>query len=239
VVAAIGVTAADRSGVIHLGLPGEQTTRSASPSSAGASSGAGGKGSGGVGSGRDLGGAGRASNAADAAPRGISGSSPSGAKASPLVGAGAASNGGAAHNPGRPHPHEQVSAEAEGPQAEHPSGQGHEKQYPEAAGGGQETASGHKPPSEEAAGDNSAGHAVTPTRPTHPEALTPPQAEPVPKPEGRGPASTSTPLPPEEAPADPPEAAPEPPQPSPQPSLEGSSTPQRFPPGEEASGKAR
>src|SRR5215211_3528830 len=55
VVAAIGVTAADRSGVIHLGLPGEQPTRSAAPTP-GSSGGAPARESGaaGVDSGKDL-----------------------------------------------------------------------------------------------------------------------------------------------------------------------------------------
>jgi RNA polymerase sigma factor (sigma-70 family) len=237
VVAVIGVTAADRSGVIHLGLPGEQATKPAAPApgSAGSAAGSEGKtaeadGSHGIaGTRKQAGGAGAAT--AGASPK---------AKTTHLVGAGAQSGSAAAHSPAQPHPHEQVSAEAEGPQAEHPSGQDHEKQYPEAAGGGQETASGHKPASGESESESGGGHAATPTKPTHPEHPAHPE-HPEANTEGESstPAVTPTHAPPEEeAPANPP-AAPEPPAPSRPPKAEGSPGSQGAAHSEQAPGKAR
>ena len=87
-----------------------------------------------------------------------------------------------------------MSAEAQGPLVEHPQGKDHEKQHPETATEGQETAASHKPPLRETAGGNGVGggHAATPAKPSHPEMPTPP-----------------APAPPEEAPADPAAAAPE------------------------------
>lgn len=234
VVAAIGVTAADRSGVIHLGFPGEQTTKSAAPGSAGASSGAGTEG---VDGGQGLAGPRKGAEGAGAAGAGGSAGAGTGAKAAPLVGGGAHGGSAGAHAPSHPHPHEQVSAEAQGPQTEHPSGQGHEKQHPEAASGGQETASGHKPPSGESAAGNGGGHAVTPTKPTHPEA--PEQPETTSKPEPPPPAVTPTHAPPEEAPANPPAAAPEPPTPNPPPKAEGAPASPGASHAEQAHGKAQ
>jgi RNA polymerase sigma factor (sigma-70 family) len=196
VVAAIGVTAADRSGVIHLGLPGEQAPKSAAPTSGsdseGPSSAKGGAAT--IDSARSVGGGnnGGRAKAASGATAPVGSETSAEAKAGPAVGAGAHQGTGAAHAHQHPQPHEEVSAEAQGPQGEHPSGQDHEKQYPEAATGGQETATTHKPPQETGSG-NGASHAASPTPTAQPEAHTPP------------------PAPPEEAPANPPAAAPEPP----------------------------
>jgi RNA polymerase sigma factor (sigma-70 family) len=203
VVAAIGVTAADRSGVIHLGLPGEQAPKSAAPapgsqgadpgqpgSRAEASGSAVGKGHalGGGGDGAKAGGGGTAAGAPEDAS--------TEAKADPEVGPGAHHGTEAAHAHEHPQPHEEVSAEAKGPEVEHPSGQDHEKQYPEAASGGQETATTHKPPQEGGPG-NSATHPVPPAPPEHSQGKPP-----------------TTAAPPEEVPANPPAAAPEPPAPA-------------------------
>jgi len=195
VVAAIGVTAADRSGVIHLGLPGEQTPKSAAPAAGSAAASPGDQGAE-VGSGHGLGGGSAAGKADGEGVSGGAGHAAAKPKPDPAVAPGAHYGTEAAHAHGHPQPHEEVSAEAHGPAVEHPSGQDHEKQHPEAAGGGQEAATTHKPPQETGAEDGSS-HAETPTAPSHPEG----------KP-------SSTPPPPEEAPANPPAAAPEPPTPS-------------------------
>lgn len=238
VVAAIGVTAADRSGVIHLGLPGEQAPKSASPSagSAGAAAGSGSNAEG-VDSGQSLGGSTNGSRPGNGAAAGAGGAATD-AQTVPGLGAGAHHGTAAAHNPEHPHPHEQVSAEAKGPQEEHPSGQDHEKQHPEAAGDGQETAGGHKPADGETTGaDNGSGHAVTPAKPSHPEASAPP--EPAYQPDSAGPAVTPTHAPPEEAPANPPAAAPEPPTPNPPPKPENAPASPGSAHGEATPGKSR
>jgi RNA polymerase sigma factor (sigma-70 family) len=229
VVAAIGVTAADRSGVIHLGLPGEGATKSAAPAAPGSASGSQGKAVGVEGA-RGLTGTPKQTETGGEA---TAGAAPK-AKATPLVGA-AAHDGAPAPSPAQ-HPHEQVSAEAQGPGAEHPSGQDHEKQHPEAASGGQETASGHKPAGEESGSESAAGHAVTPTKPSHPESPAHPGTDS--KAENPGPAVTPTHAPPEEAPANPP-AAPEPPAPNLPPKAEGSPGSQGASHSEAAPGKAR
>jgi len=201
VVAAIGVTAADRSGVIHLGLPGDRTTKSAAPSpgSAGAASGAQAQQeSGEVSDGHSLSGGAAAGGAGATGP----GNAAAKNQAEPALGASAHHGTAAAHAHDHPQPHEEVSAEAQGPLTEHPSGQDHEKQHPEAAAGGQEAATTHKQPPEgaqkqpqETGAESGPSHAV---RPTHPETK----------------AQPTTPAPPEEAPANPPKAAPEPPAPT-------------------------
>jgi RNA polymerase sigma factor (sigma-70 family) len=205
VVAAIGVTAADRSGVIHLGLPGDQTTKSAAPAPAPGSAGArpGQNGGDKVGRGRDLGRDGGATKAGGGTAAKSPGAGTAAATmAEPASHAESGHGTSAAHAHGQQHPHEEVSAEAEGPQAEHPSGQDHEKQYPEEAAEGQETATAHKTtpqPGEE----DGAGPAATPAKPEHPSHPEPPQ-----------PAEPPNHAPPEEAPANPPAAAPEPPAPA-------------------------
>jgi RNA polymerase sigma factor (sigma-70 family) len=213
VVAAIGVTAADRSGVIHLGLPGEQAPKSAAPTP-GPNAGHPGSDNGGaatvegarsVGGGNGNGnGRSKEDNADPAAPV-DGGTKTDKAQAAPAVGAGAHHGTEAAHTHENPQAHEEVSAEAQGPQVDHPSGQDHEKQYPEAASGGQEVAATHKPPQEKS-GAKGAEHAPTPAPSAHP---TPP-AHPT-HPETPAPPTSA---PPEEAPANPPAAAPEPPTPS-------------------------
>jgi RNA polymerase sigma factor (sigma-70 family) len=217
VVAAIGVTAADRSGVIHLGLPGDRATKSAAPTpgSAGPAAGAETQQAGGseVGKARSLSGgeSGGVGNRGAAATG--SGNAATKPQPDPALGAGPHHGTAAAHVHEHPQPHEEVSAEAQGPQGEHASGQDHEKQHSEAAGGGQEVASVHKSPQEatekkpheatekkpqETGAGNGASHAATPTQAAHAE--------------GKGPPST--PAPPEEASANPPAAASEPPAPS-------------------------
>ncbi|MGN6203249.1 MAG: RNA polymerase sigma factor, partial [Solirubrobacterales bacterium] len=113
VVAAIGVTAADRSGVIHLGLPGEPTTpKSAAPASGSAAGaqaqqgGGGGVGAGhGLGDGKGAGAAGARGNAVGS-HAGKTAASP---QADPALGAGAHHGSSAAHAHEHPQPHEEVS----------------------------------------------------------------------------------------------------------------------------------
>jgi RNA polymerase sigma factor (sigma-70 family) len=206
VVAAIGVTAADRSGVIHLGLPGEQATKSAAPEpgASGASSSSSDDGSG-KGSAQGVGGSGSMRGAAGAGPG-------SATKAQGSSALGASGNHGAAAAHGHQPPHEEVSAEAQGPAVEHPSGQDHAKQYPEAATGGQESATGHKPPPREAHGDGSP--AATPAQPSHPKAPAHPEASSHPEAPAHPQPPAPTSAPPEEASANPPPPAPELPAPA-------------------------
>jgi RNA polymerase sigma factor (sigma-70 family) len=185
VVAAIGVTAADQTGVIHLGLPGEQGSqpaKQAAPSPGAA------------------GGARNAAGMRDGSAAGAGSSGKAGAAANSQAGAGTAAGEGAVHHQGsaghagKPHASANESLPGYGPGVEHPSGQGHEKQYPSAAGQGQETAADQKPPSREPKGgseDTGGEQAVTPTKPSPP---------PTPAP--------TTKAPPEEAPVNPPSAKP-------------------------------
>jgi RNA polymerase sigma factor (sigma-70 family) len=219
VVAAIGVTAADRSGVIHLGLPGDRPTKSAAPTPGSAGSAAPQQAGGGeVGNRRSLsGGESRGRVAGDAAAAG-SGNAATKAQGEPALGTGAHHGNAAAHAHQHPQPHEEVSAEAKGPQGEHAGGQDHEKQNPESADDGQEAAAVHKQP-QETGTESAPAHPVTPTQPAHPE--------------GKGPPST-TPAPPEEAPANPPAAAPEPPASTPAQQVESSMAAPAGSPGTEA-----
>lgn len=197
VVAAIGVTAADRSGVIHLGLPGEKGAASSSseqPGAGGASAGGG-------------------EGAAGAAAQGGSGQ---GAAASEggrtSTGSQTGSPGAGAHVNGHPHGKHQTPAEtkAQGPATTHPSGQGHEKQHPEAAGKGQETAAEHQPAKPEQA---SGGSGVQPTPPEHSQPAPGPEAAPAhPAPAPKSPPAAPEALPdssPEEEAATPVVPAPE------------------------------
>lgn len=206
VVAAIGVTAADRSGVIHLGLPGEQTTKAAesAPASPGVTSAP----------------AGAGGSKDNAKPddhgdhvRGVGGAAAGGGsdaaagqvEAAPAAGAGAGRTVVPAHSHVHRPPHEEVSAEAQGPLVEHPQGEDHEKQHPEAASEGQETATSRKPPPpprEIDTGNGASGsHPVTPAKPPHPS--TPPTDHPEP-PEQVPPAAAGMSKP--QAPAQPPGA---------------------------------
>jgi RNA polymerase sigma factor (sigma-70 family) len=137
VVGAVGVTAADRTGVIHLGLPGERSAKS-DPAAPGVEHG------GSTTRGRS-----------DAAAVGTigAGQSPAakangaGAKSEPKLGAAPASNGHG-HGAQGANPH---SAEAQGPPVEQAGG-GTEKQLPSAAAQGQENAAGNQPQSEDSGG---------------------------------------------------------------------------------------
>jgi RNA polymerase sigma factor (sigma-70 family) len=193
VVAAIGVTAADQTGVIRLGLPGEQSSKQVKQGAA--TPGTGTKNSKSASSVREGGTAGtdRSGDTGSAA-----GARNAQADAGATLGNNASHRGIAV---GRAHRHQNAVANEElpgyGPGVDHPSGQSHEKQYPVAATGGQETAQSQKhqqPPREPNGGGSSstgAEHAVTPTKPSPPPAPAP-----------------TTPAPPEEAPANPPATVP-------------------------------
>ena len=177
VVAAVGVTAADRTGAIHLGLPGEESAKSG-PAVPGAGGdrheGAAGAPAPNVGAGN---GAERA--AGKGGNRASSGSAP-GANAAPA---------GREHGQGGEHanPHSEAKPFATPP--EHAAG-GTEKQPSPAADGGQETAAGNKPspsPSESSKGGEAPPS--SPSKPSHPPPSEPPGS------------------PPEEVPANPPQGA--------------------------------
>jgi RNA polymerase sigma factor (sigma-70 family) len=162
VVAAIGVTAADRSGVIQLGLPGDRgkTAQEATPGtpvSEHASSAAGPVKVGGA-TGHSQGTRAAAGNA--------------GHRASPAL----------AVKPGNAQSH---GGQKQGIENEHPHGRDHEKQLPSRATKGQETAAAHQPSGEEqggggngaAGGEHGDAHAATPAQPSHPAPPSSPPAE--------------------------------------------------------------
>src|SRR3954454_2119706 len=135
VVAAVGVTAADRSGAIHLGLPGEESSKSApatprsgaSPPSGAATDGAGAA-------------SGPAAGAGGEKAAGGIGKAGSGPQESSTAAAGGSEHG-QAHHEASSH----AGLKAQGPPAEIEAGAGeHEQGHPEVSGGGQETAAEHK-----------------------------------------------------------------------------------------------
>ncbi|HET7417892.1 MAG TPA: sigma-70 family RNA polymerase sigma factor [Solirubrobacterales bacterium] len=208
VVTAIGVTAADQSGVIHLGLPGEGGSK---PAKSAPASGHPNSGTGAVSDSRSgEGGAAKAVGKLDS-HKAAAGNSAAAGKAQAHGGA----VSGNAHGQGHHEANEHASAPGNAPVVEHPSGKDHEKAYPDAAAGGQEAASGQKPTPHESSDEEGGAPAqpVTPVKPTKPTA-------PAPAPD----VVPESPAPPEEAPANPHRApetpAPPHPQPQPQPKTE-------------------
>jgi len=180
VVAAVGVTAADRSGVIHLGLPGEQSPKSApaTPDSNGSS---------GHGAAAD-GAAGSAASGKTTAPGHQKASSAAG-KAAPRSPGSSAVVSGKEHGQGHHHAGSHEGSQAQSPPVEGVGGE-KEKQHPE-AGGGQEAAAERKSEREASAPvDEDEDATVKPEKTTAPE---PPAATPPP--------------PPKEAPENPPRGA--------------------------------
>lgn len=184
VTAAIGVTAADRTGVIHV-LPGSGGAKSEPAPvqhhdhdgyvGGGPRAGDGNKG---MGSGPQPG----ARGSSQGADGNRSGAGQVGAQ------------GKRAHGNGKGY----------GPGASHPSGQGHEKQHPPAAAGGQETAGADKPPPRESStADEGGGQPAAPPKPAKPEAApssppkeapaSPPAAAPTPPSQAQPPASSTQP----------------------------------------------
>ena len=198
VVAPIGVTTADQTGFVHLGLPGEQKAKPAkaalgtSPATSGQETN--GPDGPAVSPGREQGRAGQG-RAGAAVGTGSKGATQQQVQATPAPGASGAEHratpaegNGNVQAPG----HENADVKEQGPPAEHAQGQGQEKETP--AAGGQETAAEHKSPAQESGGGNGEPpvHPAHPPKPPHPST----------------PAPTQT-APPEEAPANPPAAAPE------------------------------
>ena len=141
VVAAVGVTAADRSGVIHLGLPGEQSQKSAPATPGSGGSAGGGATTDGTRGGQDGAGtaAGRAAGSGSEKGASATTKAASGSESSPAT-AGGTKHGQAHHEAGS-----HAGSKAQGPPAEVETGAGeHAKAHPEASGGGQENAAGHK-----------------------------------------------------------------------------------------------
>ena len=162
VVAAVGVTAADRGGVIHLGLPGEERAKSgpATPGDAGHQHKSAHPASQvGVGSGNPASPGQRSSNSA-------AGKTAPGAAASDPTGAlGANGHQGAPHQ-GAPHEVDPpAGSKAQGPPVEHASGREHEKQHPVEAAGGGEVAEEHKPELVEPKGGSGGADTVKPAKP--------------------------------------------------------------------------
>jgi RNA polymerase sigma factor (sigma-70 family) len=177
VVAAVGVTAADRSGAIHLGLPGERSVKSAPPAPGAAEAhhaaapgqpAAGGT----IGAGQ--------SPAAKA--NGAGGKSESNPAPAP------ASNG-QGHRAQGANPH---SAEAQGPPVEQAGG-GAEKELPSAAAGGQEKAAGNQTESgESSSGGKGKAPEAPPGKPSSPsgngQPNSPPEESPANPPQGAAPS---------------------------------------------------
>jgi RNA polymerase sigma factor (sigma-70 family) len=213
VVAAVGVGAADRSGVIQVDLPGEDRSRSSqvAPSAGDAAPDAGD-----VAPGRPAAGSPAGAGDRESARAGTGGdpgqaASPAAAGQDPLPEKGAGQGSGRADNRADP--------QAQGPPSGQAHGHGHEKQHPGAAADGQETAAEHKPALEEpGAGGGQGGE----------QGATPPANPPLPEP-GQGPSSGEKPTgPPASTPDLPSQAQPEPkmgggpaPEPSPAPGKSG------------------
>lgn len=175
VVAAVGVTAADRTGVIHLGLPGEQSAKPvpAAPDQGGAHHGSGRAGESSPGAGN---GAGR--SAAKGGNRAESGDKP-GANAAPAA---QDHSQGAAHA----NPHSELKSE----NAPSEPGAGSEGHPADAAGKGQEAAAGQKPQPQGSekgrAPEEAPPKQATPTTPETPS--TPPKGPPENPPQGAAPS---------------------------------------------------
>jgi RNA polymerase sigma factor (sigma-70 family) len=181
VVAAVGVTAADRTGAIHLGLPGEKRAESAPAVPGGEAE-------------RHDGGTPRQPAAGAAIGAGHSPAAKANGKpgrSEPGPGVAPAAKG-----------HEQGSraqgTEAQGPPVEHAGG-GTEKQLPSAAAGGQENAAGNEPQSgEPSSGGKGKAPEGPPAKPSAPDAngppTSPPEETPANPPRGAAPG-----LPPQEA----------------------------------------
>lgn len=171
VVAAVGVTAADRTGVIHLGLPGEGGGQPAkeAPGGTGAQTQA---------QGQSVGPAHRPAGSGEA---GGTGKGKTGeAKAQPSQRG--LENGKANAAAGaQGHGHAQEGLHAPVPPSEHPTGRGHEKQTPDAAAGGQGTAAGKKPEAPEQSGGGDQPSSAE--KPSHPATPPPPSSPPKEAPE--------------------------------------------------------
>jgi RNA polymerase sigma factor (sigma-70 family) len=132
VAAAVGVTAADRTGLIHVGLPGGGEAKTSEPTPGSHSHQ------------RDHHYGGSQAGVGEAGAAGGKGSTQPGTK-----GQGAGANAGAAEGTAADRASRagvEAGSKGYGPGVQHPSGREHEKQHPPAASVGQETAAGKKPP---------------------------------------------------------------------------------------------
>jgi RNA polymerase sigma factor (sigma-70 family) len=220
VAAAVGVGAADRTGVIHLGLPGDGRSQPASSAPAAPLKGHPEAGSPVAAPRQETGG-----KQGAAGHRAASGNS----QGAGVTGAGGAHGQGRAEPPSqkRGHGHGDGEKESAATQAheappEHPVGHGGEKQLPSAAAGGQEQAAEGGPPEGKTGGD------AKPDSVPGEKRATPEEAQP-----GAPPGQTQ-----KETPANPPAAAPEPPgQASPPPLASPEKGPEHASSGSTAGGK--
>lgn len=202
VVAAVGVTAADRSGMIHLGLPGEGGAKSSPtvPGAAGTAPDADPR----VGQGHTAGGAAKGGGAGSEPSKGSARVHASGSAkaATPAPGTepapAAVKNHGFESHPRSP----QADSKAQGPPAEHGGGNGREAQHPAAAAHGQETAAEHVPqPSDPDLGGGNEGSVDTPKAA--------PGSPPSSPSKGKNPPSSAPVNPPAAKPDSPPQAPPQ------------------------------
>jgi RNA polymerase sigma factor (sigma-70 family) len=147
VVAAIGVGAADRGGLIDAGLPGGGTTPAPKHS------------------------AGDGSAGAQPAPAGVGGvSAAARAEGGGGLGASHPANSSAenvaAPGAGKTSVEGDTAPTSQGNSVSHPHGKGHEKQFPSASAHGQQTAATHKTANHGSAGTQS--HPAHPIKPSHP-----------------------------------------------------------------------
>lgn len=210
VVAAVGVGAADRTGAIHLGLPGEghsQPASSAPATSAGGHQGSQGSAPPASAPGHEVAGKGTGSGHA-----GAGNSQGAGAKGAEAARGHGQTEAAAPAGPGvHGHRNESAANQSPGAPAEHAAGHAEEKQLPSAAAGGQEKAAeGGRP--EDDSGEDAKPESAPGEKPPMPE-----QAKPE-VPPGQGA---------QEPPANPPAAVPDSP---------GQAPPQQIQPGEKGKG---
>jgi RNA polymerase sigma factor (sigma-70 family) len=163
VVAAIGVGAADRGGLIDVGLPGgggSQATRPEQPAGAGS--------------------AGTQPTRSDSAATDATAGSAAGAKSASHLGTSQTANPGAGKvaTPGgaKANTEPTPAPASQGHSVVHPHGKGHEKQLPSASAHGQQTAASHKAANHgSSAGTQS--HPAHPSKPAHPAQPSNPSAE--------------------------------------------------------------
>jgi RNA polymerase sigma factor (sigma-70 family) len=174
VVAAVGVTAADRTGAIHLGLPGEESSRFA-PATPGGAKGSdhGGAGAGSGGNAAQQPGNGVERSAKRGGNRATSGTAP-GANAAPA---------GTEHGQGAEHANPHSGSKGQAAPAEHTGG-GPEVEHPTQAADGQETAAAEKHPPGQSENEKDKGSKEpgedkeskegSPGKPSHPPPSEPP-----------------------------------------------------------------
>ncbi|HEU5062274.1 MAG TPA: sigma-70 family RNA polymerase sigma factor [Solirubrobacterales bacterium] len=204
VVAAVGVTAADKTGVIHLGLPGDGGAKSG-PAAPGASGGGSGAGSA---AGRDgvparsQSGDGSSSKGTGEKSAPARGSAPSKAVASPAQGGRSPAPAEAPGSSGH-HGNPQAESKGQGPPLEHVKGK-EDEDHPGAANGNQEAAAEQAPgvPGSSGGGKDEAAEEEPRSAPTSPPSSSPkpaPTSPPAAKPESPGGQAPTQPAPKTEA----------------------------------------